>query len=478
MSGSPTGVVEACCTPDLAEAATQAPVKARPGSEATAVALQTAPTGALAPQTATAATPTTTAAAPTALGVAVAAEAEPRLLSRAFLALALAALAFFVSGGIILPVAPRFAEGPLAADATGFGISIAAFSIAALLARPLVGWASDRYGRRPLLMLGAAVTVGSLLLHLAATNIVVFTLARAGLGIGEGFFFVSALAAGSDLAPPTRRGEALSFLSLSLYLGVVIGPFVGESVLSVADFAAVWLVAAAIAGLALILTIAVPETAPARVGPSVAEPAVGGGERTHTRARLFHPRGILPGLFVLSGAWGMAGYFTFVPFVADGVGLDGAGLPLALYGLVVIALRLVGARLPDRIGAPRLSGVAMVVAAVGLAIMGLIPTTAGLLVGTVVYACGIAFLFPAVMTCAVGLVPPEERGSVLGTTSAFLDLGFGIGPVVLSLLVAGAVGAAGTSAVFLVCSAVAAGGALLMVLRWRDLTPVPALATG
>jgi len=89
------------------------------------------------------------------------------------------------------------------------------------------------------------------------------------------------------------------------------------------------------------------------------------------------------------------------------------------------------------------------------------PAPAGWLFGTAIYPSGVAFLFPAVMTCAVGLVPPEERGSVLGTTSAFLDLGFGIGPVVLSLLAAGALGASGFAATFLVSAAA------LALMRYR-----------
>jgi MFS family permease len=445
MSGQPTGAVEVYGTPELAEAATSAPVVTGEARR-------------------------------------VRDDAEPRLVSRPFVALAVAALAFFVAGGIVLPVASRFARGPLAADALGFGISIAAFSIAALLARPIVGWASDRFGRRPLLVIGSALTIGALLLHLVATNLAIFTLARAGLGIGEGFFFVAALAAGSDLAPPSRRGEALSFLSLSLYMGVVVGPFVGEVALAQGGYDAVWIVSAIIAGVALLLTLLVPETAPGRLGarfedlPGPAGGPVGDGATTkRSGARLFHPRGLLPGLFILAGAWGMSGFFTFLPFYADEVGLDGAGIPLALYGLVVISLRVMGARLPDRIGAPRLSGAAMVVASIGLVIIGLLPTSTGLLLGTIVYAAGIAFLFPAVMSCAVGLVPAAERGSVLGTTSAFLDLGFGIGPVVLSLLVAGSLtgtaSAGSLSVTFLLSAAVAAAGAVLLYARRRDLAP-------
>jgi MFS family permease len=92
-------------------------------------------------------------------------EAPSRLLTRAFVALAAATLAFFVAAGIVLPVAPQFASDGLGADEIGVGVAIASFSIAALLLRPLVGWSSDRFGRRPLLIGGALLTVGALALH-------------------------------------------------------------------------------------------------------------------------------------------------------------------------------------------------------------------------------------------------------------------------------------------------------------------------
>jgi hypothetical protein len=69
-------------------------------------------------------------------------EAPPRLVTGSFVALATATLAFFVAAGIVLPVAPQFAEEALGADGIGLGVSIASFSIAALVLRPLVGWAT------------------------------------------------------------------------------------------------------------------------------------------------------------------------------------------------------------------------------------------------------------------------------------------------------------------------------------------------
>jgi MFS family permease len=67
------------------------------------------------------------------------------------------------------------------------------------------------------------------------------------------------------------------------------------------------------------------------------------------------------------------------------------------------------------------------------------------------------------MTLAVSRVPPAERGSVVGTASAFLDLAFGIAPASLGLI-ADATGYAGA---FLVSAVIAAAGSALLVMR-RD----------
>ena len=381
-----------------------------------------------------------------------------RLVTRPFVALAAATLAFFVAGGIVLPAAPQYAERILGANRTEIGIAIASFAIASLVMRPVVGWSTDRFGRRPVLILGAGLTVGALLLHIVATTLVGFTAVRSLFGAAEAFYFVASLSAASDMAPEGRRGEAISFLTLSLYLGLAIGPFVGEVVLNATDaFAVVWLVAAGIALFAFLLTLIVPET--------VVGHAAGTGGRPRPRVRLFHPAGLFPGLMILLGTWGMAGFLTFVPLYVNDVGMDGASLPLAIYALIVVGLRIVGARLPDRFGAARLSGTAIALSAVGLTVMGLVTTSTGLLVGTVIFAAGVAFTVPALLALAVSRVPPDERGTVIGTTSLFLDLSFGLAPVAL-----GAVAQMnGFPAAFLVGALASAVASVTLLLRARSL---------
>src|SRR5205823_6020105 len=69
-----------------------------------------------------------------------------------------------------------------------------------------------------------------------------------------------ATAALADLAPPQRLGEALSYNSLSLYLGIALGPVLGELLLNVGGFRSAWIGGACLALLATLLAMSIGET--------------------------------------------------------------------------------------------------------------------------------------------------------------------------------------------------------------------------
>lgn len=371
-------------------------------------------------------------------------------MTPAFLALSAATLVFFVSGAVFLPVVPRFTVGPLRGDDFAVGLVLGAFAISSLLMRPFAGRLADRRGRRIILIVGAVITVGASFGHLAAGTIPVLIVMRLLLGVGEALFFVAALAAATDLAPDHRRGEAISLISLSLYLGLAIGPIIGEVLLTTSGFTAAWLAAGLIALASVALSWLAPETLPAAQRATAS-----------TGGQLLHRRGLEPGLLLLCGVWGMGPFFAFLPLLADELDLGGAGTFFTVFALVVVGLRIVGARLPDRVGAARLSGTALVVSAAGMALAGLAPTFPGLLAGTVVFAIGVAFTFPAIMAMAVIGVPAQERGAVVGTAGLFVDAAFGLSPAVLGLLAL----SAGYPSTFLVSAVIAAIGAAWLLIR-------------
>jgi MFS family permease len=375
---------------------------------------------------------------------------EARLLTPAFVAITVAMLAFFTSGGLFLPTIPRFVVGPLGGSAGTVGLAVGAFALSSLLMRPLAGRLADRRGRRPMLVLGSVIAVAATFGHLLATSLAVLVVMRLVLGVGEALFFVAALAAATDLAPEDRRGEAISYASLAIYLGAAIGPLLGEAAFGALGFPGVWALAGAIAVAAIGLSLLAPETLSASARASMSGGIV-----------LLHPRGIVPGLLVLCGAWGMGAYFAFLPLLGDEIGLDGVSGYLALFAIVVVGLRTIGAKLPDRIGAARLSGTALLASAAGMLLLGFVPTPLGLAVATVVFAIGTAFVFPAIMSLAVLGVAPDERGAVMGTAGLFIDAAFGLSPALLGLLA----GPAGYGSTFIVSAGFALVGSAYLLIR-------------
>jgi predicted MFS family arabinose efflux permease len=376
---------------------------------------------------------------------------RPALLTPAFVTVTLAALAYFTGDGVLIPAVPRYTQGPLGAGDVAVGLVAGAFSLSAFFLRPWAGGVADRWGRRPLMLAGAGLFAASTLAYGLASSPAALAGLRLLTGAGEALFWVGALTAVADLAPAERRGEAMSLASLSLYMGIGVGPLLGELAIDRLGFAAAWTLAAGCGLVAVALALRVPDTRPD-------DPDPGGPPARH---RLVHPAGLLPGLLLLAGITGMAGFLTFVPLYALDLGLDGSRGVLLLFAGIVVGIRSVGARLPDRLGAARATRAAMALTAAGLAVVGVWPVPAGLVAGTAVFAVGIALLTPAVLTLAVEGVAPRERGAVLGTTSSFLDLAIGLGPATLGLVAA----STGRPGVFLGGAAVAAAGLLLAWAR-------------
>jgi MFS family permease len=376
-------------------------------------------------------------------------EAMAPLFTWPFVQLAICELAYFAASGLTIPITPLFAKGPLGATELWVGITVGAFSVSTILLRPWAGRAVDRRGRRPLLIGGALLCAVTLAAHAVTTTLPVLIALRLLLGVAEAFFFVAAFAALADLAPPGRAGEALSFNSLALYLGIALGPLLGELMLDLGGFPAAWIAAAALALLASALAAVLPETAPERVADAPPTP-------------LIHSAAIGPGVAIFFGTAAMGGFLAFVALHAADVGLQGSAAVLLLFGLVVVFCRIALARLPDRVAPSRMIAIALGLAATGMGVAAALGSATGLLIGAAILGIGIAFLTPAVFAATLARVPAAERGSATATVSIFIDLAFGVGPVLVGFVAGVASIAAGFAAVGALAAVAAVGVALFL----------------
>jgi MFS family permease len=351
-------------------------------------------------------------------------ETQTPLFTRRFVMLSLTELGYFTAAGVSIFALPLYATGPIGANRAGAGIAFGAFAVAALILRPIAGRLCDTVGRLPLLLTGPAVAAIGLALTPQVDSIVHLVLVRLFLGIGEAAFMVAAFAALADIAPPSRIGEALSYNTLSLYLGIAIGPLIGEAIARNSDLKSAWYGAAALAVCAFGCAFGVGETITERTSSS-------------PPTRFIHWPAVPIGLGFLTGVVAMGGFLAFAALQAEAVDLRNVSLPLFAYGVTVVVCRVVFARLPDRVRPLHLGVGSLAPTALGLVIVAAWPSTAGLLLGTVVLAIGVAFTTPAFISAMFATAAPLQRGSASATASVMIDVGLGLGPLLLGVVAQG-----------------------------------------
>lgn len=349
-------------------------------------------------------------------------QTSERLLTLPFVTVVTSGLFYFMSLGMQLPTVPKFIKGELGGSELAVGVIVGSFSIGAVTIRPIAGRLGDSGGRRPLVIVGALLVSASVLLYSLIGSEVMLFAARLLGGVGEAAFFVGAGTMVTDLAPADRRGEAISYWSVAVYGGLAMGPTLGEFVLAGDHYGRVWVVAATLSLMAALVGLVTNETADL--------------ETKHEPAPLINRNAIGPGTVLFLGMISMSGFAAFVPLYVSDIGMQDSAMVFLLYGSTVLLVRVLGAKIPDRLGTLLSGTIAMVLSATGLIVVAVTGNPAGLYVGTLVFSIGMSLLYPAMLTMALIGVPDSERGSAVGTISSFFDLAQGIGAAVLGLSVA------------------------------------------
>lgn len=158
-----------------------------------------------------------------------------------------------LSFSIVLPLLPYLA-GDLGATPFQIGLLGAMYPVFQFLGAPLLGRLSDRFGRKPVLLLSVAGTVLGFMVLATARSLWILFLSRALDGVTGGNISV-AQAYISDVTKPEERGKALGLIGAAFGMGFVLGPVTGGLLSSVSLTAPAWL-GAALAAVNLVLIAA------------------------------------------------------------------------------------------------------------------------------------------------------------------------------------------------------------------------------
>jgi DHA1 family tetracycline resistance protein-like MFS transporter len=345
-------------------------------------------------------------------------------MTRPLLVIFLTIFVNLVGFGIIVPLLPFYAE-TFGASPLVVGLLFGVFSLCQLIASPILGDLSDRYGRRPILIVSLIGTAVSFVMLALAHSITMLFIARIVDGLSGGNIS-TARAYVADVTEPKDRSRAFGLIGAAFGLGFIFGPAISALLAPISYTAPIWAAAALTLVATAMAWIWLPET--------VHRAHAGTGMPFRNVMAMMGRPSLRRVLAMDFAYWFAFAIFqtTFGLFVAARFGFDAprtasffaafAVLGAIVQGIFIRAIvRRFGDKTTFRLG--------LVCAAVGLVAATLTHTVTLFAVSLIPLALGIGFGHPTMSSLISRAAGKEEQGRVQGAASAVESLGRTIGPV-------------------------------------------------
>jgi len=375
--------------------------------------------------------------------------------------------------GIIIPILPQLVTeltgGDVAQAAFTYGFIVAVYALMQFLFAPVLGSLSDRFGRRPVILIALLGFGINYLLLALAPNLTWLIVARIISGI-LGASITTANAYIADISTPQNRAQNFGLVGAAFGLGFILGPALGGILGTISPRLPFYVAAGLVLLNWLYGLLILPESLPA-------------DKRRPFSWRKANPLSLLQlrsypivaGLAVAYIFWGLAQrglesvWVLYTTYRFGWLELQN-GLALALVGVMAVLvqgylIRLIIPRLGER--STILLGLTISIVAFllyGLAYQGWM-----MLAVIVVSALG-GIAVPAIQGLVAGAVPSSEQGMVQGSLTSLLSLSAVIAPLISTGLFGYFISAAPLSvpgAPFFAGSLLMAAALLVMVRLFR-----------
>ncbi len=334
---------------------------------------------------------------------------------------------------MVLPLLPYYAQR-LGAGGSMVGLLVSSFAAAQLLSAPLWGRFSDKYGRRPTLMVALGASAIAYVVFGYATSLWLLFASRLVQGAGGGTVGVIQ-AYVTDATEPAERTKALGWLSAATNLGVALGPVLGSWAASIGQTGIAiggqtFQIGPAAPGLlAALLCVINLLFARRYLTESRAPSSSSDGARRTSRSAvlrvLSHPGEIAPRLIwiyaIAMGAFqGVTAMLALYLNAKFDITERTIGYVFMYVGIISVVTRaLILGKMVDRLGEARLSRLGTVMLSAGVLGIALAPTIPVLLLATALMPLGTAFTFPCVTAMLSKVIATSERGLILGVQQTF-----------------------------------------------------------
>jgi len=336
--------------------------------------------------------------------------------------------------GIIIPIMPFYVTA-FGAGGTELGMMMAIFSVMQFIFSPIWGELSDRFGRKPILVIGIFGNAISMVMFGLAPNMLWMFASRALGGILSSATFPTAMAFISDSTSERNRGGGMGLIGAAMGVGMVLGPGLGGW-LGGQNLSMPFFIAAGLSMISMLLTMAIlPESLPKEKRQASAG-KIRGPQLGMLGKALFGPLGFLLFLAFLVnfGLANFEGIFGLYAKERFDYGPEQVGSILTVIGVVSAIIQgfLTGPA-TRRLGEVKVILLSLMGSAAGFAIMLLAQEYIAVVLTVGFFVFANAMLRPAIASLTSKLVEGGQ-GMAMGLNNAYQSLGRVAGPLLAGAL--------------------------------------------
>jgi MFS family permease len=331
---------------------------------------------------------------------------------------------FSLSGtfNLLLPTLPIYLE-KLGSKEVEIGVLVGAMSVSSLVLRPVVGKALTKFPERTFMLAGSLLVGLTSFFYLIARPFWPLLFVRMFQGVGAAFFYTASVTLIANISPEAQRARSLAYFYLAFNFAFALGPSFGMFLINAYSFTLLFLFCIVLSLCALFLTTRLERRA---IDPVPAVPV---------RSDSLISFETLPAAMVSFFAHIIWGALTaFLPLYALRCGITNPGFFFGVYAFILILGRGLGSKLLDRYDRDKVILPCLAVTILSMIILAFSKTFSMFVLVAIVWGAGNTFLFPSLVACVLDRAG-HSRALAMGTFTAISDLGVGLGPVIMGLIV-------------------------------------------
>jgi predicted MFS family arabinose efflux permease len=344
-----------------------------------------------------------------------------KILNRDFLLTFFAQFALSSTSNLLVPTLPIYLLKSGSTEVE-IGVLIGIIGISSMVLRPFVGRALLKTSERNFMLVGALLLVICSIAYLFAPPFWPLLIVRLLQGIGIALFYTASVTLIANISPAAYRGRSISYFYLAFQISLVLAPSFGMFLINHFSFSLLFMVCTGLSSCSLFISFKLGERPVDPLGVS------------SMQDQPFLSRESLPPVIMTFMASIVCGTITaFLPLYALNHGVANPGLFFSAFAIITILGRTLGARILDLHSRERVILPCLAIYIIAMSILPFSKTLPMLILVAVIWGMGHTFLYPALAAYTLDLAG-SSRGPAMGIFTAADDLGMGLGPVIMGIV--------------------------------------------